>query len=434
MKRNRILVLILCACFASVAWAQQQAVMPRMGGRAGLRHRILNLTPKSTGMASDRSISTQAVPAPSVKVYDLGTYPEGTWAEMRDINDFGVAVGYGDTPSGYDPDLGRGYTRPIGVPLFGPHAMQWFDLGTFGGESYENSWCCANTAASEISDTGLIVGLAPVTNDPITHAFAWTPKSGKMDIGTLEDLGYSHSNALGVNKLGTLIVGWSGAEHQPWLDNSLPVVWTPKHVWESNGWTTTWKIQKLDTAGFEQFPHWFAATVNDSGHIIGSAFDDLGNQIAVLWKPLPGGKGWKIIQLDGSPDYPNAQPNDINERGEIVGIVYTADGSTALPALWKPAHQSKTWNLIVLPTLSGLPEGWNDANGINDRGDIVGDSNDADGNWLAARWRTKHTNFIQVLGFPGDWSTANKVNNYGIATGGYGIGDNPERAVAVQFR
>jgi probable HAF family extracellular repeat protein len=432
MKRNRILVLILCTCFASVAWTQQQAVMPRMGGRAGPGHRISNVAPKSTATVSNRSSNTQAVTSQKVKVYDLGTYSGGTWAEMRDINDFGVAVGFGDTPSGYDPGLGRGYTRPIEIPLFGPHAMQWFDLGTFGGESYANSFDSADTVSTEIADTGLIVGLAPTTDDPITHAFAWTPKSGKIDIGTLEDLGYNHSNALGVNKLGTLIVGWSGAEHQPYLGNSLPVVWTPKRRWESHRWTTSWKIQKLDTAGFEQFPYWFAATVNDFGQIVGSAFDVSGNEIAVLWKPLPGGKGWKIMQLDSSPAYPNAWPNDINERGEIVGVV--TDWSTALPALWKPADQSKTWNLIVLPTLSGLPQGWNDANGINDLGDIVGDSNDADGHWFAARWSSKDPSFIQVLGFPGDWSSANKVNNFGIATGGYGVGDNAERAVAVQFR
>ena len=44
------------------------------------------------------------------------------------------------------------------------------------------------------------------------------------------------------------------------------------------------------------------------------------------------------------------------------------------------------------------------------------------------------TGFRSHFGFPGDWSTANKVNNFGIATGGHGVADNPERAVAVQFR
>ena len=31
MKRMRILALVLCACFVSAAWAQPQAVGPRMG-------------------------------------------------------------------------------------------------------------------------------------------------------------------------------------------------------------------------------------------------------------------------------------------------------------------------------------------------------------------------------------------------------------------
>ena len=57
--------------------------------------------------------------------------------------------------------------------------------------------------------------------------------------------------------------------------------------------------------------------------------------------------------------------------------------------------------------------------GINDAGDIVGASNDAEWNWPAARWSTKDPNFVQVLGFPGDWSIVFKVNNNGIAVGGY---------------
>jgi probable HAF family extracellular repeat protein len=380
-------------------------------------------------------VSGQETWAQKAKVYDLGTYPGGTWAEVVAINDFGLAGGDGDT--GNNRYCGAsGDHRPVGVPLFGPQAMQWFDLGTFGGKTCGAS-SSADASITGIADTGLIVGLAPLTDDPdpTTHAFVWTPKSGKIDIGTLEALGYQHSNAIGVNKLGTLVVGWSAEAHQPWLGKSLPVVWRPSIMWGPHGWTTTWKIQKLETTGFEQFPHWYAVTVNDSGQIIGSAFDDSGNEIAVLWNPLLGGNGWKIEQLDGSPDYPIAWPNDINERGEIVGDVATTDWNTALPALWKPVgNQRKSWNLTVLPALSGLPQGWNEARGLNDLGDIVGDSNDADGNWLAARWSTKDPGFIRVLGFPGDWSTAARVNNYGIAAGGYGVGDNPERAVAVKFR
>ena len=143
-----------------------------------------------------------------------------------------------------------------------------------------------------------------------------------------------------------------------------------------------------------------------------------------------GGKDWKISKLD-SKDSPFAEALDINNRGEIVGDVYTSDYSAALPSLWSVHPCQNSRKLTLLTTLSGSPQGYDVAYGINDLGDIVGASNDADENWLATGWSSKRPNFAQVLGFPANWSVAKKVNNFRIAVGGYGIGDNPEQAAAV---
>jgi len=353
------------------------------------------------------------------KVYDLGHYPGGTWAWASGINNSGVVVGYGDIASGY--------TRPIGVPLFGPKAGQWFDLGTLGGEG--ENMCMA------ITDTGMIVGHA-VTAGGDVHAFAWTPKSGMVDIGTLG--GNSFSLAYGVNKAGTLIVGLSGSGF--FTEDTVPVVWTPKVVWKSGEPTITWNIQKLDTKGFEADTYWFAVGANKFGQIVGSAWDDsVGAQITVLWNPAPDGKGWNIVKLPVPSDYPNSYPDDINDRGEIVGGIASADGGIGLPALWKKKSPGgNVWNLTVLPTLSGSPQGWNEAWGINRFGDIVGVSNDADWNWFSARWSTNDPTFVRPLAFPaalepGAWSVATKVNDYGIAAGFYGSDTIPENMFAVQL-
>src|SRR5208337_4163773 len=69
--------------------------------------------------------SAQGTWAQKSKVWELGTYPHGTWAVMGDINNFGFAVGQGDLPDGS--------THSLGVSLFGPRAGKWFDLGTLGG-------------------------------------------------------------------------------------------------------------------------------------------------------------------------------------------------------------------------------------------------------------------------------------------------------------
>ena len=167
MKRIGILALILSACFASATWAQQKTGMPRFG-KAGIPH---YRAPNSTPVGKSLSAITRAFTVQTVKFYELGAYPGGTWAQMMDINEWGVAVGLGDTPAGFDTTLDppRGYTRPLGVAVLAPHDRRWFDLGTFGGESYQNSYDTADTTCSGITNTGIIVGLAPTTDDPITR-------------------------------------------------------------------------------------------------------------------------------------------------------------------------------------------------------------------------------------------------------------------------
>ena len=188
-------------------------------------------------------VSGQGTWAQQVKVSDLGHYPGGTWADPRDINNFGLAVGYGDLPDGY--------TRPLGVSVFGPRAGKWFDLGTLGGTA--TGW---EEGVISVSDTGMIVGHSAFRDNDRAHAFVWTEKSGMVDLGTLADIGYptyNSSYAYGVNKQGTLIVGWSGVEESCiTCAPTLPVVWTPSVVWRNGQAVTRWTMQKLDTGGFDE--------------------------------------------------------------------------------------------------------------------------------------------------------------------------------------
>lgn len=436
MRRISIIALILCGCFVSATWGQQQTGIPRTGKSGILRHRPVHAIPNFTGSRSNPNISKPAALAKTVKFYDLGKYPGGTYAQVYEINGWGVAVGLGDTPAGYDPNLDppRGYTRPIGISLFGPQAMQWFDLGTFGGESYQNSFETADTAAMGITDTGMIVGLAPRT-DNYVRAFAWTARSGRTDLGALENLDYFYSNALGVNKLGTLIVGWSGGSDGFSLP-ALPVAWTPSLKQKQGRPAISWKIHQLDTKGFEQYPYWVAVSANDFAQVVGFGWDDSGAQIAVLWSPLPDGKDWKAIQLPGSSDYPDyiyAYAGDVNEKGEIVGEIYNADFSVGLPTLWRPVdRQRHTYKLTVLRTLSGLQQGYADIEGMNDLGDIVGTTSDPpDYNPVATLWSTRDRTFVQALDFQGYFGVAYKVNEFRFVTGGYWSDNCPNSCAAV---
>lgn len=384
MKRIGILALILCACFVSAAWAQSQVARPHLS-RHAVHHRALNMFPKSVGTASNPGITAQAAPACKTKLWDLGTFPGGTWAEAGGINDFGVLVAQGDI----GPD---GDNHLFTVRFSGPQEPQWSDLGSVGANEGWFFW-------PEIADTGMIVGYA-ATDDGYVHALAWTKKSGRVDLGTLSDLGYNFSVAEQVNKLGTLIVGWSGNTSDD-SGVSLPVVWTPTLVQKPDGMTTTWKVQVLDTTGFEGFYGWMVAGVNDFGQITGMAADASGNGVGVIWNPLPNGKGWKIMQLPVSPEYPNAEVGPINELGETVGDVDSSDWSTFSAALWKPVDRlRKVYKLTLLPSLPGSTNG-GFGESINELGDVVGAAFDADWNMLATRWSTKDRSFARPLGFPG---------------------------------
>jgi|SRR5208282_1271900 len=386
--------------------------------------------------------SAQGTWAQKGKVYDFGHYRGGTWAELHDINNFGVAMGWGDVA---EEDM-----RMLGVPVFGPGAGNWFECGKTSGASTNDDWV---DEVGGISDTGLIVGSIKGSNG-CAQAYAWTPNHTGISLGALS--GDCGSAAMTINHTGTLIVGssyrWSGESTGPsaWV---TPVAWTPETEWRDGRSMATWKIHKLPTAGLEQLGAvwpgvtlnwWGGYGVNDLGQIVGDGWSDNFDEIAVVWNPIRNGKDWEVQQLPHGSilpivyDHKYTEALSINNRGEIVGDANVGDGwcvgdvCTTLPALWKlDSPNGHTWKLIELSTLSGTRTGWDVAWGVNDLGDIVGVSNDADGNWLATRWTTSNPTNPKVLGFPGDWSQAFQVNNFGIAVGEYGVGDGPQQAAAV---
>ena len=339
-------------------------------------------------------------------------------------------------------DVAGGDTRMIGVPLFGPNAGKWFESGVSSDEPWSDE-------GEGITITGMIVG-SIVGENGRPRAYAWTAgRHTAFDLGTLS--GDDGSVAIAVNHLGTLIVGASIRVliNDPYgLTRSVtPVAWTPKVDWHHGRPTVTWVIHPLPTGGLEQpgqvfenvtLNYWAGWGVNDLGQIVGDAWSDNYDEIALVWTPLRNGQGWEVQQLPHQSsfpivaDYKYTEALSINNRGEIVGDVSPEFWYTPLPALWKmESPRAHTWNLTELATLSGMRQGWNLAWGINDLGDIVGVSNDANGNWLATHWLTRDPGTAKVLGFPGDWSEAFDVNNFGIAVGHYGVGDGPSQAAAV---
>ena len=417
MKRISILGSVLLAVLCSMVWAQTTSAPTK--SKHSILQRHARHMKKLSRMQEMPHTSAQTLSAPNNKTWQFGTYPGGTWAAMDSINDFGVIVGFGDVPPLDKGPDGEGYTHTLAVPVFGPHAGEWIDLGTLGGE-YSVGW---EEPLNRISNTGLIVGHSATPSGYI-HGSAWTPRSGMVDLGTLSDIGYPEYNgsfAMATNRLGSLIVGWSGTDMNCLLgcNAALPVAWTPSGVWQKGNWVTKWKIHKLDTTGFPDLAFWYPMAVNDLGQIVAMAFtNDWMIGKPMLWNLSRDGKTWKIMALPATPDFPNNLPFGINNRGEIAGGTNSEDGSLWTPRLWKPLNSKRT--LYTDPILLAVPEGFTgcEAAGINEIGDLTGDCyNDVTDQ--TTRWTTKDLTFSQVIEV-GDWSMAWGVNNFGVAAVVYG--------------
>jgi probable HAF family extracellular repeat protein len=263
-----------------------------------------------------------------------------------------------------------------------------------GGE-YSTGW---EEPLNNISNTGLIVGHS-ATSSGYIHGAAWTEKSGMVDLGALADIGYPEykgSFAMATNRLGTLIVGWSGTDMTCLLgcSDAFPVVWTPSGVWEKGKWITKWKIHKLDTTAFPDLTFWYPMAINDLGQIVAMAFtSDWATGKPLLWNPQPDHKTWKIVELSSSPDFPNNLPFGINDRGEIAGATNSADGSLWTPRLWEPLNSKRTRYTDAI--LLAIPEGFRgcEAVGINEFGDMTGDCyNDVVDQ--TTRWTTKEPDLL----------------------------------------
>lgn len=352
---------------------------------------------------------SQIVLAQGGKLFDIGTYPGGTWSSARDINDFGVVVGSGSTP--------YANKHPLLVPLFGPNAGSWTDLGNLGMD--------VDDEATGVADTGLVVGYSGRT-DGYVHAFAWTRRSGMSDLGVVSDLGHLYSQAIGTNRNGTLIVGWSSASYD-WSEfgwgftlPSVAVVWTP-YFCKKGTFGLCWKIQALDQTGFEQYPYFYASSVNNRGQIVGGAWGDAG-RVALLWTPSPAGGGWTVRQLSTTADLPMGWAINVNERGDVVGWAIAANWSYTAPVLWRSSSwrptSFKPWKFEVLAPLT-TPQWFNQANGINSAGDIVGGANDADGNEWATLSSVSSPGSVKLLGLPGTPGAGVRVNELGVAVGSY---------------
>jgi probable HAF family extracellular repeat protein len=296
--------------------------------------------------------------AAGLQIQDLGTLPGGTFSQANDINNHGWVVGESGQASG--EGLGHAF-------LWRNGRMQ--DLGTLGGDQ---------SRANGINDRGWVVGAS--STGAATHAFLW--RNGRMrDLGTL---GGEFSEALEVNNHG-VVVGNSET-----ASGALrPFLWY-RGV-----------MRELNVAGSSS-----ATAVNDRGQVTGASIREPGQEPeAYRWQ-----RGRTTFLGTLPAPVPSSGGQDINDRGHVVGSSLTPATPTSEVShavLWRGRH---------ILDLGAFGEGPSRALGVNNRGWVVGDSEEAGGGLPHAfLWRKGQMTDLGTLF--GGFSAAHAVNDRGVIAG-----------------
>ena len=235
------------------------------------------------------------------------------------------------------------------------------DLGTLGKPD-GNSWI--NWGG--INDRGEAVGMSETADlDPNgedicgfgTHLtcvpFLW--RDGHMS--ALPTVGGNNGQASAINNRGQ-VVGYSETANTdptcPPAPTALPVLWEKGQA------------QPLPLVGTD--PDGFANGINDQGTAVGYSGSCIAATHAVMWK-----NNTAFVLQDLGGTHSNIA-FAINNRGQMVGKVRSADDTTYVAALWQP--DGTLTNLGILPGDFAAF-----ATGINNLGQVVGNNFDSSFNW-----------------------------------------------------
>jgi len=249
--------------------------------------------------------------------------------------------------------------------------------------------------ALDINDAGMVVGESYVGASR-THAFAWTPTGGMVDLGTL---GGSISSAAAAGPDGT-VLGTSSLPGDSTLDL---FTWTVDEGMTSLGSLGGSSIAVLD--------------MNATGAYTGGGTAQDGRQLSLDGSPHPGYGFSAFTALDSSTSWGTA----INDAGTITGTALVDTG----PAAVFHAYVTVAYGEADLGTLDSSPYGHSTAVDINNAGDpnhaaevVIGNSS-AGAAEHAFIWNDPTTgggmHDLGTLG--GSWSEAAAMNNSAEVTG-----------------
>jgi len=229
---------------------------------------------------------------------DLGTLGTGTDAVALLVNEGGQIAGISYTSSEPSEVCAQAEVGSLTSAAFLWENGTMKDLGNFGGSC---------TFASDLNNRGQVVGGSFLTGDQASHPFLWNG-SKLIDLATF---GGSFGNAAALNDHGEVV----GGANYPGDQVLHAALWRRGKITDLGTLTG-------DTASF-------AFTINASGQVAGVSVPpggDCDSAHAFLWE-----NGGPMVDLEslipGGSSLRLTEPETINDRGEIAGNGFDADGN-----------------------------------------------------------------------------------------------------------
>ena len=247
------------------------------------------------------------------------------------------------------------------------HQYKLIDLGTFGGPD-----SAVGGFGTFLNNPGTVVGGAdtsipdpysPNCFDPecfVQHASQW--KNGVLtDLGALPGVNSSYAGGISANGF------IAGLSQNGVIDPLLGVPEGQAVLWRSGN------IINLGNLGGNES---FANNVNNRGQVVGPAANAIPDPYSMFgWGTQTRAFLWKngVMQDLGTLGGPDAAAFFVNNRGQVAGQAYT--NSTPNPVTGVPTTDPFLWESGVMRDLGTLGGTLSFTNGLNDRGQVVGQSN-----------------------------------------------------------
>jgi probable HAF family extracellular repeat protein len=289
--------------------------------------------------------------------------------------------------------------------------------------------------ANSINDRGWATGSANLSGDQFSHATLWT-NGAKVDLGTLG--GPNSAVAWPVKNNNGLVVGISETAAMDPLHEDFscpyffPTVPFTGHSCQGFRWQNS-----VMTAlpPFEGGHNSYATAANNRGQVVGWAENGVHDPtcvapqvlqfIAVIWGP-----NGEMQELPPLPGDSTSAATAINDKGQVVGI----SGACGIAVGGVSAAHAVLWENGVPTDIGNLGgHSWNTPTAINNQGTVVGFSllagQDGTRNYEAFIW-TKEGGIHSLGKPPGDIrSAAFGINDKGQVVGQSRGGPNVFRAI-----